>query len=261
MSNSAVDTVRTIDGIQGLFTFGVRLDGFSGACRTFKAWWRWAGACAGVPGFSSPILDSAMWQTIWTWDLIAFGVSHAIAGLVAAFKFRREKITVVMLLPIIFTGLGLLFSAVVGLITALLIAGIYTSAGFKMTTTEVCGLPMPRAFVFMGFPHSLTLPKSPAPTNAIGSGLGCGSICSLLHHVFFSKLCHLVNDQSLPHQVSGFDGKGGLWSIVNLCCPSPQADKATRQASRQPQRKKPLVVISMGQSRNKTTIMTTKAMM
>eukprot|EP00730_Choanoeca_flexa_P013908 TRINITY_DN5864_c0_g1_i1.p3 TRINITY_DN5864_c0_g1~~TRINITY_DN5864_c0_g1_i1.p3 ORF type:complete len:135 (+),score=12.06 TRINITY_DN5864_c0_g1_i1:249-653(+) len=106
--NSAVDTVNTIDGLEGLITFGQRLAGFD-----------------------------AMWQTIWTWNLIVFGFSHSLAGLLAAVRFRSQLNTwKTWLLPLLFVGFGLLIPATAGLITALLIAGIYTNAGLNMTTTE-----------------------------------------------------------------------------------------------------------------------------
>ena len=79
-----------------------------------------------------------MWVSIWTWDLIAFGVSHTLAGLVAAVRFQSQlKSWKTWLLPLIFTAFGLILPATAGLITALIIAAIYTNAGMTMTTTEV----------------------------------------------------------------------------------------------------------------------------
>jgi hypothetical protein len=106
-----------------------------------------------------------MWQTIWTWDLIAFGVSHAASGMLAAFRFRKQLRRYAFALPLGFTFLGLLIPATAGLITALLIAGIYVRAGFEMTTTEVREpLPPPA--------HALhTQPKPPLP-QALAWGVG-----------------------------------------------------------------------------------------
>ena len=129
MSNNAVESVRTIDGLEGLFTFGVRLANFQGTSH--------------LPQFSiyfGKMSDAAMWQTIWTWGLIAFGFAHTFGGLLAAFRFHAQIGPKAWLLPVAFASIGLLVSATGGLITALLVAGIYTNAGFSMTTTEASPL-------------------------------------------------------------------------------------------------------------------------
>eukprot|EP00045_Choanoeca_perplexa_P001550 m.20270 g.20270 ORF g.20270 m.20270 type:complete len:135 (-) comp11023_c0_seq1:246-650(-) len=106
--NTAVDSVNNIDGLEGLFTFGQQLGNFD-----------------------------AMWLSIWTWDLIAFGVSHGLAGLLAAIRFQSQLNSwKTWLLPVVFAAFGLIIPATAGLITAVLIAAIYTNAGFNMTTTE-----------------------------------------------------------------------------------------------------------------------------
>ncbi|EGD75119.1 hypothetical protein PTSG_06774 [Salpingoeca rosetta] len=76
-----------------------------------------------------------MWLAIWTWELGAFAVSHAIAGFIAFLRFRKDT-KFAWIVPLFFLLVGGIICATAGVITALLIASIYTQLDITMTTTE-----------------------------------------------------------------------------------------------------------------------------
>eukprot|EP00053_Salpingoeca_punica_P020671 m.212192 g.212192 ORF g.212192 m.212192 type:complete len:131 (+) comp19810_c0_seq1:129-521(+) len=83
---------------------------------------------------------SGMWQSIWTWNLMAFALIHCVGAIVCLINMRNDvQKRHLWLIPVVFTGLGMLIPLTAGVITATLIAGVYSSAGFKMTTTEAFG--------------------------------------------------------------------------------------------------------------------------
>lgn len=95
-----------------------------------------------------------MWKVIWTWSVLAFFFTHALAGVVAWANLRDvTKITkLVHLIPFAFIILGLLVPITAGLVTgrlvsletvlisaAMMVAGVYASARYQMTASEVGG--------------------------------------------------------------------------------------------------------------------------
>eukprot|EP00055_Hartaetosiga_balthica_P002194 m.3026 g.3026 ORF g.3026 m.3026 type:complete len:128 (+) comp2007_c0_seq1:181-564(+) len=81
---------------------------------------------------------SDMWITVWTWNILAFGVSHLVAGCVAYFRFRKD-VWWAWALPLLFLVMSGLICVTAGLVTSVLVAAVYTQHDFSMTTTEAFG--------------------------------------------------------------------------------------------------------------------------
>lgn len=157
------------------------------------------------------LLPSAMWQTIWTWHLFAFIFCHFFAGVAGLLRFHKSLGKWSWLVPLGFVVYGGLISSVAGLITSVLIAGIYSNAGFAMTTTEVSP----------SFKYSLH-----AHLHCLGSRLGAWPVWSLR---CLSLLCQLgVTLSSLMHRAHSCD------SLLRLVKPklSGAPNKLRRKAHR-----------------------------
>eukprot|EP00051_Salpingoeca_urceolata_P006907 m.91477 g.91477 ORF g.91477 m.91477 type:complete len:131 (-) comp15040_c0_seq1:49-441(-) len=91
-----------------------------------------------------------MWKSIWIWSLLSFGVAHGAGGLIAFVNCQDlgpKRWT--WLIPLVFGVLGMLIPMTAGVVTATMIAGVYSSAGFDMTTTEAFGWGVGQCIVYI----------------------------------------------------------------------------------------------------------------
>ncbi len=67
--------------ITGLLTFGSDIQNFQGVARWKGCYQLWA---------LTPLSTTETWQAVFVWQLIAFGFSHLVAGIIACVRLQRD---------------------------------------------------------------------------------------------------------------------------------------------------------------------------